>query len=353
MTFQIDIQADQPEGIPPVSEKYQIGDWTLPGQGEAYSDCGELRFRGCLHVGGHHGGEREGKAFVKGYYRSCNRKQCPKCYEKWASLEASRAVYRLLHFCASKKAIERVYLIKDDEKRYLAIEGLFAKAKRKPIHVVFSVPKRFYSENITRLRPRMYKLSQKSGLYGGCAIFHPYRERKKLKTWYFSPHFHVVGFGWVRNVKYLYEHYGWIIKNIGLRKTVHGTLFYQLSHAGVHKDHHVVTWFGRLSYNKLRVEPVPVLKPSCPLCERPLIELVWCGSLDRPPPDKEGVFWLSAEDWAEKHTYANSYYSPIEGPDDESFVLDPPVKIVLEDLHLESGPFDSWVAKLREAGLVD
>jgi hypothetical protein len=145
----------------------------------------------------------------------------------------------------------------------------------------------------------LYKLAKKCGLFGGCSIFHPFREHED-KSWYWSPHFHVLGFGWVRHVKTLYEKYGWIIKNVGVRKSVHATLMYQLSHAGVHKDHHVVTWFGALSYNKLRVDPFREVKPCCPLCDHELEDLLFCGSLDRPPPDVEGNYFLCAEDWKVK-----------------------------------------------------
>jgi hypothetical protein len=289
-------------GILPISEKYQVGDWSLPGHGVAYSDCGDLKFRGCLNVSEHSSLDSSisGKAYVEGYYRSCNRKECPTCYETWASLEASRAEYRLLSFCQSKALVREVFSISDDDRRYKYVERAFRSARRKPIHVIYSIPKRLWGWDITKLRPSLYKIAKDTGLYGGCSIFHPFRENAQTKKWYFSPHFHIVGFGWIRRVKSLYEATGWIIKNAGVRKTVHGTLLYQLSHAGVNAKRHVVTWFGALSYNKLRVDPRPVVKPVCPLCESELVCLLFVGGLDRPPPDEEGKFYLEVRDWVEK-----------------------------------------------------
>jgi hypothetical protein len=287
-------------GILPLAKSTVLG-WSLPGQGIAYGDCGDLRFRGCLNVEAHQGAlddpERNGKAFVQGYYRSCNRKECPKCYESWAALEASRSLYRLLSYSVSKKMVRELYEIKDPEKRSMYVEAAFKHSKRKPIHLILSVSEEDWSLSIESLRSKAYKIAKKSGFKGGLSIFHPFREHHIKKSWYWSPHFHMVGYGWIRNVRSLYQGHGWVIKNAGVRKSVFATLLYQLSHAGVHKDHHVVTWFGSLAYNKLIVDPEPEVKPCCPLCGSELVELVFVGGLDRPPPDEEGMFWLEAEDW--------------------------------------------------------
>jgi hypothetical protein len=298
MTLEISSQ----KGILPISEKYHIefNGWMLPGHGSSYLDCGSLRFRGCLNVNEHNSLDfkRNHKAFVQGYYRSCARKECPVCYESWAGLEAERASYRLLNYAVSKSLVRELYSIKDLDKRSRFVDHAFRSAKRKVIHVIFSIPEDSYDKKISVLRVQLYKLAKKSGLFGGCVIFHPFRNKTKGKNeWFFSPHFHILGFGWIRNTKLIYEQSGWIIKNAGVRKSVHNTLMYQLSHAGVHKDYHVVTWFGSLSYNKLKIDSIPEFKPVCPLCKSELEGLVFCGSLDRPPPDKEGDYFLDVEDW--------------------------------------------------------
>jgi hypothetical protein len=152
--------------------------------------------------------------------------------------------------------------------------------------------------DIMRLRPALYKIAKKCGVYAGVAIYHPYRETE-VKSWEFSPHFHVIGFGWVRFVAALYDKYGWIIKNLGLRKTVHGTILYQLSHAGVHEEHHVLTWFGKLAYNNFKVPELPETKPVCPLCDLELVNLIWFGGMDKPPPDSEGEYFMDPDIWRE------------------------------------------------------
>jgi len=117
--------------------------------------------------------------------------------------------------------------------------------------------------------------------------------------WYFSPHFHMLGYGWIRNTAENYSRTGWVVKNVGVRKSVVATAQYQLSHAGIHESCHTVTWFGGLSYNKLRVpmEEEPVDK--CPLCGRPLVWLRWVGEGDPPLPDEEGSYYVDPGGWVE------------------------------------------------------
>lgn len=297
------------KGILPISEKYQFGDWLLPGHGEEYSDCGSTRYRGCPNTAGHSGSldnpKRQGKKFVQVYRRSCNRKECPVCYEGWASLQADRASYRLLNYCVSKKAVAEVYRIKDRKVRHHKIEGIFRRARRKPVHVIFSVPRALYGLTYVELKREFYKIVKMAGIVGGCVMFHPFRMDALTNKWYFSPHFHVVGFGWVHSTKDIYEDNGWIVKNRGIRKTVHGTLLYQLSHAGIHKRHHVTVWFGKLSYRSLHLEPMPELKPVCPLCGCELEELVFIGGEDRGPPLEVGEYWLDEEDWVAHSDYGS------------------------------------------------
>ena len=290
----------RPPGILPL-EKFVFGVYALPGHGENYLECGHMAAKGCLNVGDHHAGlddlGREGKAFVRLYAKCCWRAECPVCYEKWASREASRAEFRLLSFCGSKSKAFELFSIKREDRRHRDVATAFRVAKFKPIHVIFSVPVGSYHLDVRVLRPRLYKIAKICGVFGGCAIFHPFREDKVLKRWYFSPHFHVVGFGWVRNVVKVHKKSGWVIKNKGLRETVHGTLHYQLSHAGIRKGYHVVTWFGSLARNKFPVGSMPEVRPVCSLCGSELVDLVFVGGLDRPPPDKEGEYFLPVDDW--------------------------------------------------------
>ena len=209
---------------------------------------------------------REGKAYVQVYKRSCARKECPKCYEAWAGKEAARAVYRLEEFHHGR-----------------------------PIHVVASPGKDLWGLEYSRLRSRLYKVLKRAGIKGGSVIFHPFRVPKG-KSPFFSPHFHVLGYGWLNS----YRGGGkWVLKNLGVRKSLHATLMYQLSHAGVHEGFHTVTWFGELAYNKLRIPPFQGEgKPTCPLCGAELVPLTYIGS--EGPPLECDEYWLPPGEWMER-----------------------------------------------------
>lgn len=250
--------------------------WSLVGHGEPYFDCGEFGWKGCLNVDHHHEridnpGCRE-KVFVKGYRRSCGRAECPICFEKWGYKQAVRAERRL---------------------------KFYRGGYRKAVHITVSVPECDYSLDYRKLRERVMLLLKRSGFRGGSLIPHPFRE--DARGWYLSWHFHAVGYGWILGTKNLYEESGYVIKNIGVRKTVRGTIFYQLSHAGFNKKHHVLTWFGELAYNKLRIpKQEGGDREVCPLCGEKLVLLKFV-SIDRPPPSElEGEFYLCPEGWMPK-----------------------------------------------------
>jgi len=123
-------------------------------------------------------------------------------------------------------------------------------------------------------------------LRGGLDVIHPFR--CKDGKWFFSPHFHVLAYGWVKGTENIFKEKGWIIKNKGVRKSIKGTISYILSHAGIKKRRHTLTWWGELSYSKLKLEKDEneEKKHRCTLCGdvyRPLI----CfkdGFCHKPPP---------------------------------------------------------------------
>jgi len=63
------------------------------------------------------------------------------------------------------------------------------------------------------------------GMDGSAIIFHPFRFNKKIRYWYYSPHFHVVGFGLVKGIVDSYYKNYWYIKDVGVRKSVFESLF--------------------------------------------------------------------------------------------------------------------------------
>jgi hypothetical protein len=253
-------------------KKSKFSEWVLPGHGEPYVGCGTILSKGCLNIAEHPKSLdlNESPIFVMRYKLSCHRKECPECYESWAGLEAGRGEYRINAY----------------SKRFCC----------EPIHVIVS-PSNF-DMNFSKMRSKCYSICRSSGIHGGACVFHPFRKDKMSNKWYFSPHFHVIGFGWIRNTDVLYRNTGWLVKNKGIRKTVFGTFLYQLSHAGINPKFHVVTWFGKLAYNNFIIPKKPdEPEPVCPICGKKLIPLIFIGETDRPPPEKEGNYYLKAEGW--------------------------------------------------------
>ena len=240
--------------------------WDLPSHGEAYDHCGTiLSDKGCLNVSGHSQlsldfENTSGKIFVKRYAFSCDRAECPVCYEKWASKRARKIEGRILAF---KKPF------------------LFGN----PIHVVVSVPPSLYGlaeKGYEKLRGLVYGVLKEVGFKGGSCIYHPFR-KSEFNSWYFSPHFHVIGYGWIKGdiVSKVYRRENFIIKNLGTRESVFATAMYQLSHAGIHSDYHTITWFGCLSYNKFSYKEQKEVE-VCPICGQELKNIVWVGGVDNP-----------------------------------------------------------------------
>ena len=270
-------------GILPIAKYgFQEIDWQLPGKGAKYDDCGDWRYRGCLNLGEHTGssldGEtREGKYYVEWYHRSCYRASCPICYEKWAGLEASKIEHRLKYFWKWGKVLH--ITISPSEKDLLKLS--FAKLKAK-----------------------LYRTARLRGIKGGVVIWHPFRENED-GTWRVSGHFHILGFGWVRNVKQGYESDGWLVKNIQDGKeerSVFRTAMYQLSHCGISKTNRPVAWFGVCS-SKIKVPEMEEEKHMCPSCGLELVQLRYFGLEDALPNREENASaWLDPENWIEKET---------------------------------------------------
>lgn len=278
-------------GILPIAKSNILSYWSLPGHGAKYFDCGEFGLMGCLNVFLHgrprvDGLDYSNKVYVKHFRRSCMRAECPVCYEKWAAAAANRIVRR----------------VKAYRSRF-----------RSPIHVVVSPSQEVldalgdldHVKVFRELKTGCRTALAACGIIGGCLIFHPFRERED-KSWFVSPHFHVLGFGWVSRTGDVFRESGYLVKNLGVRKSLFATAFYQLSHAGVYMEKpklHTITWFGALSYAKLKL-PKDDDRDLCPLCSGELVRLSWRGVGDPPLPlNVEGEYFLDAEGWGESVTY--------------------------------------------------
>ena len=235
--------------------------WHLPGTKEPYGTCGLWATTGCLNVTKHvelraDGESHAGKIYIKHFQRCCFKADCKKCYLKWAKREAHKSARRI--------------------ERYQELSG------KQPIHVIVSPPSSAWEKEIKSWRKEVYKIIKKVKVRGGACIYHPFRYNKELNEWYYSPHFHVLCFGWLIDVGKEYAKTGYVIKNLGVRKTIYGTIYYQLTHAGIHKGRHSLVWFGSLSYSKLRMPKEPA-SDICPVCERALVRIWWVPT-DRGPP---------------------------------------------------------------------
>jgi len=260
--------------------------WHLPSVEEPKADCGKWLTKGCLNVHAHKGTEFEGKVFVKTFQKSCYRASCMTCFRKWMARESNKATRRI-------------------EK--------YEKLSKKPAkHIVVSVPSWLHNIPIKEMRKRAYKILKSVNAIGGSVIFHPFRYHKKNKQWYYSPHFHCIGFGWISNTEEIYNQHGWIVKNKGTRESVFATFYYQLSHAGIKFGYHSVTWFGELSYSKLKVEEEP--NPDvCPLCSAKLRLVFHYGLFGSvPPPETEIEMYLEPDGWriVESKPFNSKYKDP-------------------------------------------
>jgi len=282
-----DTKRDLFSWYPAYSEKYAVEflkEWSLPGHGEAYSDCGSLRFKGCLDQERHVQEGQKG-VYVKAYKRTCLRAECPICYESWAGKEAEKLEYRLKKWSPNYRYLWERSLKKKD-------------SRHEPIHVVASPSMKDLSLSYEELRRKCYRVLKKTGVLGGAVVFHPFRINKKTKEVKFSPHFHSLVYGWVTRIKENYEESGWVVKNTGVRKSVKQTVLYLLSHCGINPKHHSVTWFGKLSYNKLRVKPKLEEPELCPICKTKIKELLFLGDSSELVLDEE---WFGdVEKWVYK-----------------------------------------------------
>lgn len=230
----------------------KVADWYLTGTLEAHARCGEfVRALGCEDFGKD---DLKHDRIIETY--SCHRPGCPECYESWAFREAEKGTERLL----------------EGQKLYHEVGKKFALK-----HVAFSPPPSEFKDikhMIEQGRYNVFKatalgLIKKAGVIGGCIVPHFWRQigdkddfddsntyqnpysSPKEGDWCFSPHFHVIGAGFmIPSVKF-HNETGWIYKNLGKRKSIKDTIFYALTHCANHTNHHALTWFGIFSYNKL------------------------------------------------------------------------------------------------------
>ena len=275
---------------------FEWGNFVLVGHGEqTNSNCGRfVSFEGCKRVRNHNittldGTNYSGKVYVRKVHASCDKPTCPVCYKTgWAVREADRITQRI------DGASETFGLAE---------------------HIIISIPKADYGLEYEKLRLKAIKILNSRGVFGGVLIFHGFRYRayeridngiRNMRGWYWSPHFHCIGFikggygrcrqcpkfyiksvvtcaqcnGFEARTRRLFEKDGYIVKVKGERRTIMGTAWYQLNHASVKLNvtrFHVATWFGACSYRKLKIT-YKKRKELCPICKHELVPLRYVGN---------------------------------------------------------------------------
>ena len=257
-------------------------DWHFPGTKEQREFCGKWNGVGCLNEEEY---ERKGfgrKSFVKPYKSTCKRADCRDCVDDWLVRNADRAA----------KRIER-----------------YAKKHQLPAyHLALSPSKENQTKSEEELRNDVEAILNEINCKGGGLIFHPFRQKQKSTDWYWSPHFHFVGFGWMRLVKEVAEKYGWVVIYLKKRKYLFGTFCYLFKHCGIKKGRHTITWLGGLSYRQgdLSYGKLETKKPTdsdkCPGCGRKLVPIFYAGKDPVVPPDNKSGGSVDSEGWCEVKT---------------------------------------------------
>lgn len=224
--------------------------WNLPATEEKHAWCGLWQTFGCLNEQLHAKLGKGKRNYIKQYQRSCYRPSCKECYLKWIARQANVATKR--------------------------IEKYSEKSGKKPIHLMLMVPKSQQFIPYDLLKKRMNEILKITQWIGGSVIFHPFKFYNGSWSWYYSPHFHLVGFGSRFKIAEAFGKFGWYIKIGGERESVFQTFCYLLSKCGVKKRVHSLRWVGDLSYSKLKVEKEPKIT-CCPVCGGKFVQVYYDG----------------------------------------------------------------------------
>jgi len=268
-------------------------EWDLPGQGNSWPYCGTY------HEG--HACPDHFEESVKVYLQGCGRRDCPKCMLRWAAKRGSAVG-------------ERLYGIQFEARRRHLKWG-------RPYHAVFSpepedpealrafLPERPWTvDDFRNLRTECIANMKRAGCHGGVVIFHGWRNTKADKSgeWYWSPHFHVFGFGWLMPSPEFHDLTGWVYKKIrtltGL-KDISRAASYLFDHCalGTFEDgkerpgtFQCGVWFGTVSNCKVEVVEAPPEESylECPVedCDKPMMKFE-CEDQELRPEDSALPGW--------------------------------------------------------------
>lgn len=226
----------------------------------ASPDCGAIRQgNACDRVDPDAQDAGDHDRFVTVY--TCNNHSCenPACTRKWTNRRAPAAAARI---------IGSVYWH----------EGLNAD----PIHVTLSPPPNeraplweafeYDTAEAMRLaRKKARKIAKKAGLRGGLLVFHAHRCRHQndAKGRYdntplaWSPHWHVVGGGWIIGTSELHDETGWVVVNHRARFDTQGTISYLMDHCAWVEGGDALTYFGYATAHRTRVKKLDSFFEMC------------------------------------------------------------------------------------------
>ena len=313
------------------------------------SRCGTFMKRktkalnGCLNVKAHkgvvdlNGVNYTNKVFVQRIFHSCGRPECPSCaISGYAVSEANRAE-RILIFASKEFSLDEVF------------------------HTIVSFPKDC-GMSYEAMRKYLVSYLRSVGVVGGCYIYHHYRYHGRNETYegeparYLTdnPHFHCLVFikggygcracrclregtfdrcrsgcnGFEGVVRRVYDSavakgkVPLIVKVKARRKTIGGTLWYELSHASYRKDvkkQFIVNWFGCCARRKLKIPKgkLPQIEHLCPLCGSKLQRVKFLGDYKdllaymAVADERNKGLWLDAKDkdgnWLWRSEFADRY----------------------------------------------
>lgn len=294
-------------GILSLNQKLTF-DLELIGHGEVTNErCGEWLMRkklGCLDVAAHNkvlNTEYHGKIALKLVRYWCHKPDCPVCHESWVTRVKEIVTWR------TKKYGQKI--------------------QQRPIHVILSPPIQQLTKikSVDGLFRKAKEICREYNINAGSLVYHsksracdhcgahmkPRKNRchncgKFGWHWKFNPHFHFFGFGWLPkwetkdgtiSGKELYHKYQWVVKNLKIRKTVSGTVWYELSHCAFlgRKAHHI-RWIGDISPNKFTVPPLRKEKPKCPICNQEMRPVCYTGDLETIEK-REEIQFLEPKGW--------------------------------------------------------
>jgi len=257
--------------------------WKLPATELPRKDCGMWIYKGCPNCESH----PNKKFYVEKRQFGCFRSCCKKCWiTKWLARESNRATRRIENYseCRQKHGFPRT----------------------KPIHIIISPRWEDKFQRYDVLKEQVVDILKDSGVDAGMVIYHTFSYDKKKQHWSVRPHFHIIGFGWVNKIRKKAKEQKCFLLNKGIRKSLHSTVYYQLSHCGVAKGVQSVFYFGGLGYRAKYASEIKVVddeveklnRKLCPFCQFFLKTVEYVG-LDRPPPpEKEFMMLSDARFWS-------------------------------------------------------